>query len=84
MEALAGRVNASVRHFSRVFTIEVGMTPARYVEHTRTAAARRLLESTDDPLDRIAAPLKVLAEHHELPVRPTHFDHAIVELIRPA
>ena len=55
VEALAGRVNASVRHFSRVFTIEVGMTPARYVEHTRTAAARRLLESTDDPLDRIAA-----------------------------
>jgi transcriptional regulator GlxA family with amidase domain len=55
VEALAGHVNASVRHFSRTFTIEVGMTPARYVEHARTAAAKRLLESTDDPLDRIAA-----------------------------
>lgn len=55
VQALAGRVNTSVRHFSRVFTAEVGMTPARYVEHARTAAARRLLENTDEPLDRIAA-----------------------------
>ena len=48
-------MNASVRHFSRVFSSEVGMTPARYVEHARTAAARRLLENTDDTLDLIAA-----------------------------
>ncbi|MGI8334794.1 GlxA family transcriptional regulator [Actinomadura scrupuli] len=54
VQALAERVNASVRHFSRVFTAEVGMSLARYVEHARTAAARRLLESTDEPLDRIA------------------------------
>lgn len=54
VEALAGRLNTSVRHFSRVFRAEVGVSPARYVEHARTAAARRLLESTDEPLDRIA------------------------------
>ncbi|MEU4830676.1 DJ-1/PfpI family protein [Streptosporangium sp. NPDC023615] len=55
VRALAEHVNTSVRHFSRVFGAEVGMTPARYVERARTAAARRLLESTDEPLDRIAA-----------------------------
>ncbi|MFC4529893.1 GlxA family transcriptional regulator [Sphaerisporangium dianthi] len=54
LEVLAGRVNTSVRHFSRLFRAEVGVSPARYVEHVRTAAAKRLLESTDEPLDRIA------------------------------
>ncbi|MFC7645822.1 GlxA family transcriptional regulator [Streptosporangium lutulentum] len=54
VEVLAGRVNMSVRHFSRVFRTEVGVPPARYVEHARTAAAKRLLESADEPLDRIA------------------------------
>ncbi|GII53586.1 transcriptional regulator [Planotetraspora thailandica] len=54
LEVLAERVNTSVRHFSRVFRAEVGVSPARYVEHARTAAAKRLLESTDEPLDRIA------------------------------
>jgi transcriptional regulator GlxA family with amidase domain len=54
VEVLAGRVNMSVRHFSRVFRTEVGVPPARYVEHARAAAAKRLLESTDEPLDRIA------------------------------
>jgi transcriptional regulator GlxA family with amidase domain len=54
VEVLAGRVNTSVRHFSRVFRTEVGVPPARYVEYARTAAAKRLLESTDEPLDRIA------------------------------
>ncbi|MGW4638148.1 GlxA family transcriptional regulator [Sphaerisporangium sp. NPDC004334] len=55
LEVLAGRVNTSVRHFSRVFRAEVGVSPARYVEQARTAAARRLLEITDEPLDRVAA-----------------------------
>ncbi|MGC5009356.1 GlxA family transcriptional regulator [Streptosporangium sp. DT93] len=55
VRVLAEHVNTSVRHFSRVFRAEVGMTPARYVERARTAAAKRLLESTDEPLDRVAA-----------------------------
>ncbi|GAA4182903.1 GlxA family transcriptional regulator [Streptosporangium oxazolinicum] len=54
VEALAEHVNMSVRHFSRVFRTEVGVSPARYVERARAAAARRLLESSDEPLDRIA------------------------------
>ncbi|MEV0463820.1 GlxA family transcriptional regulator [Nocardia tengchongensis] len=55
LPALAGRVGMSIRHFSRVFTGETGTTPARYVERVRIAAARRLLETTDQPMDRVAA-----------------------------
>ncbi|ROS45214.1 GlxA family transcriptional regulator [Amycolatopsis thermoflava] len=53
--ALAARMCLSERHFARVFRQETGRTPAAYVEAARVEAARRLLESTDEPLDRIAA-----------------------------
>ncbi len=53
--ALADRMCLSERHFARVFRQETGRTPAAYVEAARVEAARRLLESTDEPLDRIAA-----------------------------
>ncbi|NIH80454.1 GlxA family transcriptional regulator [Amycolatopsis viridis] len=53
--ALAARMCLSERHFARVFRRETGTTPAAYVEAARVEAARRLLESTDEPLDQIAA-----------------------------
>ncbi|MEU7576186.1 DJ-1/PfpI family protein [Streptomyces sp. NPDC041068] len=53
--ALAARMCLSERHFARVFTQETGTSPAAYVEAARIEVARRLLETTDDPLDRIAA-----------------------------
>lgn len=52
--ALAARMCLSERHFARVFRQETGATPAAYVEAARVEAARRLLESTDQPLDRVA------------------------------
>ncbi|MBO8198106.1 DJ-1/PfpI family protein [Streptomyces smyrnaeus] len=52
--ALAAHMCLSERHFARVFRQETGTTPAAYVEAARVEAARRLLESTDQPLDRIA------------------------------
>ncbi|MFE0425932.1 GlxA family transcriptional regulator [Streptomyces sp. NPDC058953] len=52
--ALAARMCLSDRHFARVFTRETGATPAGYVEALRVETARRLLETTDQPLDRIA------------------------------
>ncbi|OHU65179.1 GlxA family transcriptional regulator [Mycobacteroides chelonae] len=55
LEALARQSNMSTRNFSRVFAAQLGMTPARYVEMARVAAARRLLEHTDQPLDRVGA-----------------------------
>jgi transcriptional regulator GlxA family with amidase domain len=42
---LANRMGLSTRHFTRLFTHEVGVTPGTWVEQTRIAAARRMLES---------------------------------------
>ncbi|MBT2450226.1 DJ-1/PfpI family protein [Streptomyces sp. ISL-43] len=53
--ALAGRMALSERHFARVFRKETGTSPASYVEAVRVEAARRLLENTEEPLDRLAA-----------------------------
>lgn len=52
---MAAAAAMSERHFSRVFTEEVGETPGRYVERVRLEAARRELESTTDTVDAIAA-----------------------------
>ena len=53
--ALADRVSMSVRNFGRVFTADVGTTPAKYVLHLRVEAARRLLESSSQDLRHVAA-----------------------------
>ncbi len=52
---LARRAAMSPRHFTRVFTAEVGEAPGHYVERIRTEAARRHLEETDDTVVAIAA-----------------------------
>jgi transcriptional regulator GlxA family with amidase domain len=52
--SLADRCFMSERNFSRVFTREVGQTPAAYVESVRLERARLLLETTDAQLDEIA------------------------------
>jgi transcriptional regulator GlxA family with amidase domain len=52
--ALADRVSMSVRNFSRVFTADVGTTPAKYVLHLRVEAARRLLQSSSHDLRHVA------------------------------
>ena len=55
IEALAARAAMSPRHFARTFTSDVGETPARWVEGVRIEAARLLLETTDRPVDAVAA-----------------------------
>jgi transcriptional regulator GlxA family with amidase domain len=52
--ALARRVAMSARNFFRVFTREIGMTPAQFVQRTRVEAARRMLEDTRRSADEIA------------------------------
>jgi hypothetical protein len=42
---------------TRIFKIELGMTPGVYIESARVEAARNQLESTDATLDRIASTL---------------------------
>lgn len=44
LERLAAHAGVSVRHFTRLFTSQVGMSPRRHVERVRVEAARRLLE----------------------------------------
>ena len=55
IEALAGRAAMSARHFARAFAAEVGTTPARWVEGVRVDVARLLLETTDRPVEAVAA-----------------------------
>jgi transcriptional regulator GlxA family with amidase domain len=52
---LARRAAMSPRHFTRLFTEDVGEAPRAYVERVRTEAARRLLEETDDTVATVAA-----------------------------
>ncbi|MGW0246892.1 GlxA family transcriptional regulator [Nocardia goodfellowii] len=55
VSALAARMCLSERHFARVFRQESGTGVAAYVERARVEAARRLLETTDEPLAAISA-----------------------------
>jgi transcriptional regulator GlxA family with amidase domain len=55
VERLADRAAMSTRHFARAFTAEIGVTPAKAVERLRVEAARERVESSADPIDRIAS-----------------------------
>jgi transcriptional regulator GlxA family with amidase domain len=50
---LARRLAMSPRNFARVFTREIGTTPARFVTSVRVETARRRLEETSDDLAAI-------------------------------
>ncbi|HEY3831003.1 MAG TPA: GlxA family transcriptional regulator [Acidimicrobiia bacterium] len=52
--AIAQRCHMSERHLSRVFTRELGVTPAGYVERARVDVARGVLEQTALGLDAVA------------------------------
>jgi len=51
---LAGHARMSVRTFTRRFRQETGLSPQRWLIQQRVALARRLLESTDTPVERVA------------------------------
>ncbi|MGW4349241.1 GlxA family transcriptional regulator [Streptomyces sp. NPDC004690] len=55
LEDLACRAATSVRTLTRKFRQETGMTPMQWLGQQRLQYARRLLERTDEPVDRIAA-----------------------------
>lgn len=54
VEELADRLSMSSRNFSRVFTKETGISPAKYVEKVRVETARRRLEESNLSLDQVA------------------------------
>jgi transcriptional regulator GlxA family with amidase domain len=55
LEDLAGHARMSVRTFTRRFRQETGLSPQRWLTQQRVALARRLLESTDTPVERVAS-----------------------------
>jgi transcriptional regulator GlxA family with amidase domain len=54
VERLADQAAMSPRHFARAFTAETGVTPAKAVERLRLEAARVRVESSHEPIDRVA------------------------------
>lgn len=57
VEILAEKAGMSPRNFSRAFTREVGVSPARAVERLRLEVARERVESSPQPIEQIAAAL---------------------------
>jgi transcriptional regulator GlxA family with amidase domain len=55
VEHLAHEIGMSARNFARIFRRELGLTPADFVAAARVDAARRLLEDTSQPVQRIAS-----------------------------
>ncbi|WP_395571830.1 GlxA family transcriptional regulator [Streptomyces sp. BK79] len=55
LDDLACRASTSVRTLTRRFRQETGLPPMRWLGQQRLQYARRLLERTDQPVDRIAA-----------------------------
>ncbi|MCX5376761.1 GlxA family transcriptional regulator [Streptomyces sp. NBC_00091] len=55
LRELAEHARMSVRTFCRRFVEEVGMPPGQWLAQRRVDHARRLLETTDLPIDQIAA-----------------------------
>ena len=54
LEELAKQGNMSVRTLARRFAQETGTTPHKWLTHQRLLAAQRRLETTTDPIDRVA------------------------------
>lgn len=55
VEELAARASMSPRTFSRRFRAETGTSPARWLASRRLDLVRRLLETTDLPVEQVAA-----------------------------
>ena len=54
VERLAEKFGMSPRHFARAYAVATGGTPAQTVETLRLEAACRLLETSQEPIKRIA------------------------------
>jgi transcriptional regulator GlxA family with amidase domain len=54
VENLAARMCTSPRNFARLFLVETGMTPAKYVEMARIDTARHYLETSELSIEAIA------------------------------
>lgn len=55
IEVLAAQAGMSPRNFTRAFTREIGMSPAKAVERLRLEVARERVEASPAPIEQIAA-----------------------------
>ncbi len=55
VRCIADHLNMSTRNFTRVFTKQTGMPPAKFVEKVRVEQARTLLEDTEETIENIAS-----------------------------
>ncbi|MDB5159494.1 MAG: Transcriptional regulator GlxA family, contains an amidase domain and an AraC-type DNA-binding [Mucilaginibacter sp.] len=51
---LAEKMNMSPRNFTRVFTRQTGISPAKFIEKLRVEQARLYVEQSNEPLEEIA------------------------------
>jgi transcriptional regulator GlxA family with amidase domain len=54
VEDLAERAGMSSRHFARAFIAETGTTPSKAVERLRIEVARQQVQSSSEPIERVA------------------------------
>jgi transcriptional regulator GlxA family with amidase domain len=54
VEDLAEQAGMSSRHFSRAFIAETGTTPSKAVERLRVEVARQRVQSSGEPIERVA------------------------------
>jgi transcriptional regulator GlxA family with amidase domain len=54
VDVLAAVVAMSPRNFARIFVRDTNITPADFIESARLDAARALLESSNDPMKKVA------------------------------
>lgn len=57
VDTLAAQAAMSPRNFSRAFTRDMGISPAKAVERLRLEVARERVESTQSPIEQVAASL---------------------------
>src|SRR5690606_3179205 len=55
LDEIAKHASVSVRTLTRRFHEQAGTTPLRWLSHARVRRAQELLESTDLPVERVAA-----------------------------
>lgn len=73
IERLAGEMKMSQRTFARHFREAMGITPHQWLLHQRIVQAQRLLETTDESIERIAS----LCGFSSAAMLRIHFQHFV-------
>lgn len=64
VQELAEVVHMSPFHFTRMFKLATGQSPHRYITRLRVEEAKRLLATTDMPINRVASAVGYQTQAH--------------------